>query len=50
MDRKDKLIILIILLILTPLFYFCNFDYKADFYSNVITFLSIMIGFTLTSI
>ena len=50
MDRKDKLIILIILLILTPLFYFCNFDYKTDFYSNVITFLSIMIGFTLTSI
>lgn len=50
MDRKDKMIILIILLILTPLFYFCNFDYKTDFYSNVITFLSIMIGFTLTSI
>lgn len=50
MDKKDKLIIVIILLILSPLFYFCNFDYKSNFYSNVITFLSIITGFTLTSI
>lgn len=49
MDKKDCIIILILFL-LSILFYFLNFEYTSNFYSNIITFLSIIIGFTITSI
>ena len=50
MDKIDKIIIAIIFVLFSVIFFFLKLTYDDSFYGNSITFLSITIGFTMTSL
>ena len=50
MDKIDKIIIAIIFVLFSVIFFFLKLAYDDSFYGNSITFLSITIGFTMTSL
>lgn len=50
MDKMDKFLNICIFIITSIIFYFLDLEYKDSFYANSITFLSITIGFTITSL
>lgn len=50
MDKIDTIVTVIILIISTIIFFLLNLKYDESFYGNSITFLSITIGFTITSL
>lgn len=50
MHKIDNILIIIIFILTSLLFYFLKLDYNDAFYSNVITYLSISFGFIITSL
>lgn len=50
MDKIDTIVTVIIFIISTAVFFLLNLEYDESFYGNSITFLSITIGFTITSL
>ena len=50
MHKIDNILIIIIFILTSLLFYFLKLDYNDVFYSNVITYLSISFGFIITSL
>ena len=50
MDKIDKFIMITIFMLSLVIFFFLNLTYDDSFYSNSVTFLSITIGFTMTSL
>lgn len=50
MHKIDNILIIVIFILTSLLFYFFKLDYNDVFYSNVITYLSISFGFIITSL
>lgn len=50
MHKIDNILLTIIFILTSVLFYFLKLNYSDSFYTNIITFLSISFGFIITSL